>query len=654
MIANCSPCHLNYEDTHNTLKYASRAKNIKTKATRNVVSVNYHLSKYTEIIKELKGEIAELKEKLASAPDEVLPAGLSTPSAGEAPPAVEQAQEESELEMAHAQSTNWKQELMANFEERVRIKRQLIDLAHVAQNQMVQKSRAQVGISQWESTQVTSASPNAEDSRQDTDSPAASASASSAAGPSISSEMPQGIRDLQEQLQFIRTEMANTEETTRGLEQQLVENLRVAERLQVDLPTRVPNKDMRAFLGLVYRIYVLEVENIDLQEMNDVTQPLLQQKELEAEALRLQIRMRDRMIEEQDRLLALEYSEEEIPQRPAGWENIPSKHWRRSPSLSEALEEDDSPVKGVQSCRNADETRRIGPRSRRARSCSEERLGVQGVILPPLPAIRGGCAVQQERGRQDVSPPPPNISYAAGSHVTPPGAPPLGQGGLISSISPHSPSERVERLESGELPLLDIAGRGFGLASRLGSAGDACSPMAAPLNDITRPLAQGDINSIRQGLGLKLDNLSIVEGHSAMPSDWRRPMPTHDVKTPVQGNRERRSDTASRRKRKNRRERDAARAAHRERLQQQLHIEAAGLQQRYDIQTRGRDREQHVDLASDRGSSSDNTPAAHRNAKDASPAAPTHRDHPTAAGRRGDALKKMNQRMKVSPPKNLS
>merc|ERR1719174_2200543 len=69
MIANVSPCHLNYEDTHNTLKYAHRARNIKTKAMRNIVSVNYHLSKYTEIIKELKGEIAELKTKLASAPD---------------------------------------------------------------------------------------------------------------------------------------------------------------------------------------------------------------------------------------------------------------------------------------------------------------------------------------------------------------------------------------------------------------------------------------------------------------------------------------------------------------------------------------------------------------------------------------------------------
>ena len=30
MIANIAPSSTNYEDTHNTLKYANRAKNIKT------------------------------------------------------------------------------------------------------------------------------------------------------------------------------------------------------------------------------------------------------------------------------------------------------------------------------------------------------------------------------------------------------------------------------------------------------------------------------------------------------------------------------------------------------------------------------------------------------------------------------------------------
>ena len=44
MIANIGPSNLNFEDTHNTLKYANRAKNIKTNVQRNTLSVEYHVS----------------------------------------------------------------------------------------------------------------------------------------------------------------------------------------------------------------------------------------------------------------------------------------------------------------------------------------------------------------------------------------------------------------------------------------------------------------------------------------------------------------------------------------------------------------------------------------------------------------------------------
>lgn len=50
MIANIAPSSCNYEDTNNTLKYANRAKNIKTRVQKNVLSVEYHVSQYTDII----------------------------------------------------------------------------------------------------------------------------------------------------------------------------------------------------------------------------------------------------------------------------------------------------------------------------------------------------------------------------------------------------------------------------------------------------------------------------------------------------------------------------------------------------------------------------------------------------------------------------
>ncbi|KJP85359.1 hypothetical protein AK88_05020 [Plasmodium fragile] len=64
MIANISPSHLSYEDTHNTLKYANRAKNIKNMVTSNVVVVKQHLTMYIDVIEKLKTEIEFLKEQL--------------------------------------------------------------------------------------------------------------------------------------------------------------------------------------------------------------------------------------------------------------------------------------------------------------------------------------------------------------------------------------------------------------------------------------------------------------------------------------------------------------------------------------------------------------------------------------------------------------
>lgn len=41
MIANISPSHLNYEDTYNTLKYANRAKKIKSDVSFSLHLLNY-------------------------------------------------------------------------------------------------------------------------------------------------------------------------------------------------------------------------------------------------------------------------------------------------------------------------------------------------------------------------------------------------------------------------------------------------------------------------------------------------------------------------------------------------------------------------------------------------------------------------------------
>lgn len=65
MIANIGPSSLTYEDTYNTLRYANRAKKIKSYAKKNV-SCEMHVAGYIKIVEEQKKEIDILKSKLAA------------------------------------------------------------------------------------------------------------------------------------------------------------------------------------------------------------------------------------------------------------------------------------------------------------------------------------------------------------------------------------------------------------------------------------------------------------------------------------------------------------------------------------------------------------------------------------------------------------
>ncbi|KAI9031278.1 kinesin-domain-containing protein [Hyaloraphidium curvatum] len=64
MIANISPHPSYYEETHNTLMYANRAKEIKTKVEQNRVNVEAGVEEYTRIIAELEDQVKHLREQL--------------------------------------------------------------------------------------------------------------------------------------------------------------------------------------------------------------------------------------------------------------------------------------------------------------------------------------------------------------------------------------------------------------------------------------------------------------------------------------------------------------------------------------------------------------------------------------------------------------
>lgn len=65
MIANISPSSLSYDDTHNTLKYADRAKNIKSKLTKNTTQISH--STQDQEISTLRLQLAQSQKQLKEA-----------------------------------------------------------------------------------------------------------------------------------------------------------------------------------------------------------------------------------------------------------------------------------------------------------------------------------------------------------------------------------------------------------------------------------------------------------------------------------------------------------------------------------------------------------------------------------------------------------
>lgn len=63
MIVCISPSSTHYDETLNTLKYANRAKDIKTKVSRNNQTLDRHVSSYLKMISEQKQEIDELRRR---------------------------------------------------------------------------------------------------------------------------------------------------------------------------------------------------------------------------------------------------------------------------------------------------------------------------------------------------------------------------------------------------------------------------------------------------------------------------------------------------------------------------------------------------------------------------------------------------------------
>lgn len=243
MIANISPSHLNYEDTRNTLKYANRAKNIQTDITVNRTTVSQHISNYNEIISELKSVVYDLKGKLSAV--------------------------ERSSESVREASEQWRQELMDNLDERVRLKKSFIDI----KSEVAKMCADRVCVP----TPREPRTPVEEDDDE---------------------EHQESSMDEQE---TFSERLADLRQRKVLIEARIEENDAMMMRLQQELPARVKDGDVCAFLLLLYRNQVLEIEAMDRQDqlewLSRNHESALHAKEAEIAVLKEQVRLRDQLVD---------------------------------------------------------------------------------------------------------------------------------------------------------------------------------------------------------------------------------------------------------------------------------------------------------------------------------------------------------------------
>ncbi|KAL2086630.1 hypothetical protein ACEWY4_017689 [Coilia grayii] len=265
MIAHISPASTNFEESRNTLMYADKAKNIKTKVKRNLFNVSYHLAQYTNIIADLRKEIERLRAKI----DEQGQEQRKGEKADKADIRNVQAevQQCSRREMAHL-----REQLLSAFREQMEIRRSLMELENCSMELHIDTSRHLATISDWERERARCVRRRPQDNRQrekhekrdrGKDEEEEEEEEEESGGDDLLE--PQDVTAAREELGTLLSEQRKTMALKVELEERLASMKQKCSRLEELLPRRVANGEQRELLSLLCQTHELELDNTELQ-----------------------------------------------------------------------------------------------------------------------------------------------------------------------------------------------------------------------------------------------------------------------------------------------------------------------------------------------------------------------------------------------------
>ncbi|XP_056595539.1 kinesin-like protein KIF19 [Triplophysa dalaica] len=239
MITHISPASTNFEESRNTLVYADKAKNIRTKVKRNLLNVSYHLAQYTSIIADLRSEIEWLHAKINQEQQK----GQKD---------IREIQAEVQ-QYSRGEIAGLREQLLSAFREQMEIRRSLVELKSCNMELHIDTSRHLITISDWE--QDRSRRERDEGSGEKRDGLKEEEEESWM-------EDPQYVAAAREQIGPLQVEQRRTKHE---LEEKLANVKLKSCKIEELCPQHISNDVQREILTLLCKVHELELEKTEIQ-----------------------------------------------------------------------------------------------------------------------------------------------------------------------------------------------------------------------------------------------------------------------------------------------------------------------------------------------------------------------------------------------------
>ncbi|XP_048411463.1 kinesin-like protein KIF19 isoform X1 [Stegostoma tigrinum] len=259
MIAHISPASLSFEESRNTLTYADRAKNIKTRVKRNLMNVSYHIAQYTNIISDLRSEIHRLKKKIDTQRIQQTKNDKTD---------IRNVQAEVQLHSSRydrREMERLREHLITAFREQMDIRRNLLELDSNNMQIQVDTSRHLLTIADWVQEKARRAKKWREEHRKEVYSKEDSEKDSDTGDDQSDVMEPAEVAVARESIAALVAEQKRLKWQKVELEKQFTDIRSRAHRLEELLPKRISSEQQREVLSLLCKVHELEIEKTEMQ-----------------------------------------------------------------------------------------------------------------------------------------------------------------------------------------------------------------------------------------------------------------------------------------------------------------------------------------------------------------------------------------------------